>query len=229
MTAFSIDGGFFLKRLRYLRGSLEPHEAAEVLYKLVNGHLGWKGQKRHRLYRVFYYDCPPLAIRGQNPVSLRQFDWAKTETAKWQVAFHDELRKRRQLALRLGYVNTDTAQWTLAGTRLKDVLRGRVELTSLAESDVRYDARQKGVDIRIGIDIASMAYKRQVDQIVLVSGDSDFVPAAKLARREGIDFILDPMWANIRSDLNEHIDGKRSVLPKRNERIEGEQASGDGS
>ena len=38
-----------------------------------------------------------------------------------------------------------------------------------------------------------MSYKRQVDQIVLVAGDSDFVPASKLARREGIDFILDPL------------------------------------
>jgi uncharacterized LabA/DUF88 family protein len=66
--------------------------------------------------------------------------------------------------------------------------------------------------MRIGLDIASMAFKRQVDQIVLVAGDSDFVPAAKLARREGIDFVLDPMWATIREDLHEHIDGLRSVF-----------------
>lgn len=41
----------------------------------------------------------------------------------------------------------------------------------------------------------------------MISGDSDFVPAAKLARREGIDFILDPLYAHIKSDLLEHIDG----------------------
>lgn len=69
--------------------------------------------------------------------------------------------------------------------------------------------------MRIGLDIASMAFKRQVDQIILVAGDSDFVPAAKLARREGIDFILDPMWASIRDDLHEHIDGLRSVFPRK--------------
>ena len=33
--------------------------------------------------------------------------------------------------------------------------------------------RQKGVDLKIGIDIASLAYKKLVDQIVLISGDSD--------------------------------------------------------
>ena len=71
-------------------------------------------------------------------------------------------------------------------------------------------SQQKGVDMRIGIDIASLAYKKQVDQIILIAGDSDFVPAAKLARREGIDFILDPMGAVIRPDLFEHIDGLES-------------------
>ena len=64
------------------------------------------------------------------------------------------------------------------------------------------------------MDIAALAYKKLVDRIVLIAGDSDFVPAAKLARREGIDFILDPMRNNIRLDLQEHIDGLKTTLPK---------------
>jgi len=69
--------------------------------------------------------------------------------------------------------------------------------------------------MKIGLDISSLAYKKQVDQIILIAGDSDFVPAAKHARREGIDFILDPMWANIKDSLFEHIDGLRSQWKKR--------------
>ena len=46
--------------------------------------------------------------------------------------------------------------------------------------------------------------------IILVAGDADFVPAAKLARREGVIFILDPLWQNVSNDLHEHIDGLRS-------------------
>ena len=42
---------------------------------------------------------------------------------------------------------------------------------------------------------------------MLISGDSDFVPAAKLACREGIDFILDPLFNPIKPDLFEHIYG----------------------
>jgi uncharacterized LabA/DUF88 family protein len=84
----------------------------------------------------------------------------------------------------------------------------------LTEADVFYEVRQKGVDMRIGLDIASLAFKRQVDQIVLFAGDSDFVPAAKLARREGIDFVLDPMWGTLPEDLHEHIDGLRTTCPR---------------
>ena len=55
-----------------------------------------------------------------------------------------------------------------------------------------------------------MAYKRQVDQIILVAADADFVPPAKLARREGIDVVLDPMSAHAASDLLQHVAGVRS-------------------
>ena len=64
--------------------------------------------------------------------------------------------------------------------------------------------------MRIGLDIASLAFKGQVERIILIAGDSDFVPAAKLARREGIDFILDPLRKTIRADLQEHVDGLRT-------------------
>ena len=41
----------------------------------------------------------------------------------------------------------------------------------------------------------------------MIAGDSDFVPASKLARRKGIDFVLDSLRNNIDPRLDEHIDG----------------------
>ena len=67
--------------------------------------------------------------------------------------------------------------------------------------------------MRIGMDIASLTLRRQVNVIVLVSGDADFVSAAKLARREGVRFVLNPLWQNVSHDLYEHIDGLRSWFP----------------
>jgi uncharacterized LabA/DUF88 family protein len=66
------------------------------------------------------------------------------------------------------------------------------------------------VDMKLGLDVASLAFKRQVNQIVLVAGDADFVPATKLARREGIDVVLDPMGGTPAADLLEHVDGVRN-------------------
>lgn len=169
---------------------------------------------RRDLYRIFFYDCPPLSKKVHNPVTNRAIDLGKTPSAIWRNAFHDELRRLRKVALRLGYVNEDMAHWTIRPDKVKELFNAKTTVAQLTDQDVRYTAQQKGVDMRIGLDIASLAYKKQVDQIILVSGDSDFVPAAKLARREGIDFVLDPMWATIRDDLHEHIDGLRSVIQR---------------
>jgi len=119
------------------------------------------------------------------------------------------------VALRLGHLSDDTA-WRIRPGKLAELLKGTSSFQALTDDDFTYDARQKGVDMKIGLDIASLAYKKLVNQIVLVAGDSDFVPAAKLARREGIDFILDPMWNHIHPSLNEHIDGLRSTSPNPN-------------
>lgn len=120
------------------------------------------------------------------------------------------LKEKRKFALRLGFLAAEEASYVLDNKVLKKLFRGEIDISSIKEDDFMISMRQKGVDMKIGLDIASLAYKKQVDQIILVAGDSDFVPAAKLARREGIDFILDPMGNTINPNLFEHIDGLRS-------------------
>lgn len=41
---------------------------------------------------------------------------------------------------------------------------------------------QKGVDVLLSIDLVKLAATNQIDRAVLVSGDSDFVPAIKMAK-----------------------------------------------
>jgi uncharacterized LabA/DUF88 family protein len=105
----------------------------------------------------------------------------------------------------------DSNKWLITPEKTGELLNGTIKINDLKERDVFYEMRQKGVDIKIGIDIASITFKRLVHRIILVSGDADFVPAAKLARRDGIDFILDPMWNPINPLLHEHIDGLKST------------------
>jgi len=47
---------------------------------------------------------------------------------------------------------------------------------SLDGKSVKYGLRQKGVDIRTGLDITTLTLKQQVDTIILVSGDSALCP-----------------------------------------------------
>lgn len=218
-TAILIDGGFFVPRFRAIEphNAFNPQRAADLAWRWAVAHLSEVGNgkhsKRRELYRIFFYDCPPLEKKLHNPVSGKSVDFSKSAEATFRHFLHEHLLSKRKLALRLGHLSPDTP-WTIKPEKISALLKRQIRLEDLAEEDVRPAFRQKGVDMRIGLDIASLSFKRQVDQIVLIAGDADFVPAAKLARREGIDFVLDPMWRTIPQGLNEHIDGLRSTCPR---------------
>jgi len=155
-----------------------------------------------------------LIIKKQhNPLTGKSVDFSSTDQYKFQREFLEELKKKRKIALRLGILE-DRKRWIIRPSKTKELLTRKIVIDDLTEDDVQFDFIQKRVDIKIGLDIASMTLKKQVEQIILISGDSDFVPAAKLARREGIDFLLDPMWNPIKPHLFEHIDGLVSKIRK---------------
>lgn len=215
VTAVMVDVGFYLTRARRIFGQQSPEEAARRLHQLALNHLNDdKGRRVARLYRIFVYDAPPTTWKGHTPIGKKAIDLGQSEVAKWRNTFHETLRGLRKVALRMGEILTSQVRWQLKPEALKDLTQGRKRWEELTDNDFQLDLHQKGVDMRLGLDIASLAYQRTINQIVLISGDADFVPAAKLARRLGIDFILDPMWATIRPDLYEHIDGLRSVCPR---------------
>jgi uncharacterized LabA/DUF88 family protein len=45
---------------------------------------------------------------------------------------------------------------------------------------------QKKVDLMLGLDLMSLSLKHSVDEVFLVAGDSDFVPAVNAVKKEGI-------------------------------------------
>ncbi|MEW5967710.1 MAG: NYN domain-containing protein [Pseudomonadota bacterium] len=222
-TAILVDGGFFLKRYRTIFADIwlqrNAKQVAEDFHKTLVKHLHDKNGKQVReLYRILYYDCPPLTKKLHQPISKTSFDASKSREAVFRLEFFEELRRLRKVALRLGHLS-DHAGWRIKPDAQKALLTGARQVADLEDGDFEIETRQKGVDMKIGVDIASLAYKRQADQIILVAGDGDFVPAAKLARREGIDFVLDPMWAPVPDDLHEHVDGLQSVWPKPKPRV----------
>lgn len=209
-TAILVDGGFYRRRAQSVFGDKTAEERAVELTNYCKRHLNTHGEDND-LYRIFYYDCAPSKKRIYHPFLKQQVDLGKTDLFEWTTTFLNELKKKRKFAIRLGKLAEEQAHYTIRPEVVKKLCNGKLNFTDLQEKDFCLEIDQKGVDMKIGLDIASMAYKQQVDQIVLISGDSDFVSAAKLARREGIDFILDPLGAAIKPDLFEHIDGYRWI------------------
>lgn len=208
-TAILVDGGFYRRRAQAVFGDTTAEERAIELANYCKRHLNSHGENND-LYRIFYYDCAPSNKRIYHPFLKQQVDLGKTDLYEWTIRFFNELKKKRKFAIRLGKLAEEQAHYTIRPQIVKKLCNGSIQFSDLQENDFCLEIDQKGVDMKIGLDIASMAYKHQVDQIVLISGDSDFVSAAKLARREGIDFILDPLGAPIKPDLFEHIDGLRT-------------------
>lgn len=218
-TAILVDGGFYRIRAQTLFGVKSPEERADELFSYCMRHLNKGKENESSLYRIFYYDCPPSTKVVYNPVTQRHVNLAKSDQYRWTTAFFNALVTKRKVALRRGEELASSGDYTLRAGVLKDLCAGRRSVESLTDRDTRLNITQKGVDMRIGLDIASLVERNLVTQIILISGDSDFVPAAKYARRRGMDFVLDPMWQTVSPSLNEHVDGIRSRVqrPPRNE------------
>ena len=102
----------------------------------------------------------------------------------------------------------------MEGWRLRPgVLHASAPVLQISADDLEPNIRQKGVDMRIGLDIASLTLKKHAQMIVLVTADSDFVPAMKFARREGAQLVLITLGHGIRDGLKEHADMVIDQLP----------------
>ena len=145
-----------------------------------------------------------------HPLTGQTIDYSVLPQTKWAAEFLKRIVEKRKVALRLGELADSTAQFVLKESVLNDIISGAKTAASLTQNDFRMDVKQKGVDMRIGLDVASLAYNRIVDQIVLIAGDSDFLPVVKMARRSGIDVLLDPMKQFPKRNMQEHVDGIES-------------------
>ena len=193
--AILIDAGFVKTRL----GSADNPTTAEDIRALVQRickHPTLAGQS---LYRVYFYDAPPFAKTRLAPLNGGQRAFAQEPLTKHNLRLHQELKKMDYFALRMGEVRF--RGWEIAANLPADA-----DTHNITAADLRPSLQQKGVDMRIGLDIASLTLKKQVATLVLVTGDSDFVPPMKFARREGVQFALVTLGHKVHADLLEHSD-----------------------
>jgi uncharacterized LabA/DUF88 family protein len=197
--AILLDGGFVLKRLRGRLG--RPAEAADV-----HAECGRIGQHpvlaESELLRLFFYDAPPAIGRITNPFDGKSQDLALTPQHFRAQALHDRLEMMPDTALRMG--ETALRGWHIRPDTIRQLAR---HPRPVCAADLHLVIEQKGVDLRIGLDMARLALLHLVDAVVVVTADRDLVPAFRFARREGLRVYLDHLGATfVHRDLIAHAD-----------------------
>ena len=214
-TAILVDGNLYLRRARRLRGNKPPVECAEELHAYAVNHITQRRDVKlefgnRSLYRIFYYDCPPVSdARVKQPWNEHNRVFSKRNPSNvWSTEFQAALAGMRKVAMRMGEVRTANMHFNLKEESLKKSLAKKIAVDDLDEKDFTLvGMKQSGVDMRIGLDVASLANEKIVDQIILIAGDTDFVPVAKTARRAGVDFLIDPMGHNLPAEFIRQVDG----------------------
>lgn len=185
-----IDGGFFAQRFKALNKRPATVKDVEQLVADVMSAVKNKtnGDTEDILFRAFYYDCRPFAGKVKDHKGKNEIDYSKSKSYPLQNKFLEDVAKLERFALRLG---------ELSFTGWKKNMYNNKWVP---------DFRQKSVDMKFGLDIATMATKRTVDKIVLVAGDSDFIAPIKMARKEGLLVYLYPMKNHVKDPLIQHCD-----------------------
>ena len=164
--------------------------------------------KNEELFRIYYYDSPPFSAHLDGPISHRTYR-SKTTDLDELKELNDKIGHKDMVAFRHGTLKF--YGWTLRPAIYRDLTRGKGLPSPLLDEHFKPVFKQKGVDMKIGLDIAWLAIKRIVDRIILVSSDSDFVSAMKLARIEGVQVVLVPLSGKIHPDMREHSDEIRDI------------------
>lgn len=198
--AIFLDGGFVKRKLR--KPKAPPMTAAQVEALIgeikVHPHL-----KEMHLHRAYFYDAKPLREQIIRPDGSVE-DFGKSTLARTNDMLHKALAEVPFLSLRFGELGFNG--WQHSIRPLKPGNPAMAFPRTIEAKDLKPDVKQKGVDMRIGLDMASLTLKEHVDVIALVTGDSDFIPAMKFARREGAQLILFTLGHGVKDGLIEHAD-----------------------
>jgi uncharacterized LabA/DUF88 family protein len=195
--AMLLDGGFIRHKLST---STKPIDAAGIS-AFVASVQKLPCLTGMRLHRVYFYDSKPLQGTEEKPLGGGLIDFGASPTASRNKSLQAALCREPFFALRFGELFLEG--WRLRAKTLSKKGATKIEVKA---DDLEPNIRQKGVDMRIGLDIASLTLKKHAQVIVLATGDSDFIPAMKFARREGAQLILITLGHGVREGLREHAD-----------------------
>ena len=192
-TAILIDGAFLRKKFH---AAFKKDITAENVLLFAQDLLAQFKLSPDDLHRMYYYDCAPCAAKTSTPVTNRAFLFEKTPQYTNGIKLLSDIKKLDFFAVREG-----TLQFS--GWKLRKAAYNKSPLT---DDDFEPELHQKGVDIKIGLDLAWISYNHIAERVIFVTGDSDFIPAIKTARRNGIFVYLVTLNHMVRTELPDNCD-----------------------
>jgi uncharacterized LabA/DUF88 family protein len=183
-----IDGGHLRAQARRDSIDYTPDFIEDFLHILP--------AKDEELVRCYYYDCRPYQGETQLPISGDPY------TFKSGGGWLDELASRDYFAVRTGLLK-------FRGWKPKTNV---IPASGLQDTDFRPDFEQRGIEMHIGLDMARIAQNRNCDRLILISGDSDLIPAMQLVRETGIQLIgADFPNGQLHGEVLSHFDLVREI------------------
>ncbi len=160
----------------------------------------------------FYYKLKDLHLRN-----LLDFNF---------IQFNKLLGKNHQVVAAIYYVGAIKTDGTEKTQRMFNNQRKllahlkkhgyKYSLGYLMKSDGIF--HEKGVDVNIAVDLLVATYEDQADKLILVSSDTDLLPAVKKAREKGkiveyIGFSHKPSAAMVANCSSSRLLTKKDILP----------------
>lgn len=202
-TAILLDGHYARILLKVLIGKNATCKRLKALSdsSIVSG---------ETLTGIYYYDCSPFSKTLPLPMSGILRDFSKEASFNMATKLQQQLKSDSAFHLRRGQLSFDG--WALELKSLEDLKKTP---RKLLDTDFKPIIKQKQVDLLIGIDIAKMAITKTVERIILVTSDSDFVPAINYAQTHGIKVFLitsDTAKAELRNSCQRRFVDKAKLL-----------------
>jgi uncharacterized LabA/DUF88 family protein len=186
--ALLVDGGHLRVLARRANKNYNPDFVEKIAYACLAAD--------ENLLRALYYDCAPFNGTVQMPVSGADKIFDKQDSWLRSLAARDLFAIRRGVLKFRG--------WEPKAVPIAPQVP--------TDDDFQPVFEQKGVDMRIGLDVAAFCVNRSVDRIVLITNDTDCVPAMKYARRGGIQTVIIKFPnGSVASELKYHSDYVRGV------------------
>jgi uncharacterized LabA/DUF88 family protein len=196
-TAVMIDGAFIRKKFRSAkRTDVTAPDIQHIVENIFN-----QVTIPYQSYRVYFYDCKPCSERASLPISHTAYNFeTKPQYAKGMALIKD-IKMLPLFAVREGILSFNG--WTL-----KPTCYG---MNPLTDGCFTPNIKQKGVDIKIGLDVAWVSFNHIANTIIMITGDSDFVPVIKTTRRNGVFVYLFTLKHNVKKELLENVDVVQEV------------------